>query len=312
MAQPKQRTGLNPLSYLGVEPSSPNNFVIHARNPTANDYSNFNLGDEWLNSATDTVYKLVDKDNNVATWSSIGGGSLTLTIATDSGSASPSADTINLLGGTNINTSGTGDTVTINLDSTITGITSLTLDALTINNSLTLGFGTDGVLVADGAGAITASSGTDGQILISSSAGAPAWSTITAGTNISITNAANSITINSTGGSGGVTWNYVTGTTQAMAVGQGYLVNNVAQVVLTLPVTAAQLTVMRVKGMGAGGWKIAQNAGQFIGWDETDNTTTGITGYLESTDDFDAVEIICTTADTVWQILTTKGNVTVV
>ena len=32
-------TGLNPLSYMGVEPSSPPNFVRYANPPTTNDFA---------------------------------------------------------------------------------------------------------------------------------------------------------------------------------------------------------------------------------------------------------------------------------
>jgi hypothetical protein len=44
---------------------------------------------------------------------------------------------------------------------------------------------------------------TNGQIIIGSTGGTPAPATLTAGSNITITNAANSITIASSGGSGG-------------------------------------------------------------------------------------------------------------
>lgn len=111
---------------------------------------------------------------------------------------------------------------------------------------------------------------------------------------------------------GGVRWEYVTATTKAAEVNYGYLVDNASQVDVSLPTTAAQLTILRVKGLGAGGWKISQAAGQSIVWDESSSTTTGAGGYLESTDDNDAVELICTTADTTWAVLSSMGNITVV
>ena len=54
---------------------------------------------------------------------------------TDSGTASPSANTIHIVGGSNINTYGSGSTVTVNLDYTITGLTNLTVQNLTVTNS---------------------------------------------------------------------------------------------------------------------------------------------------------------------------------
>jgi len=44
----------------------------------------------------------------------------------------------------------------------------------------------------------------------------------------------------------------------------GYKANSGAQVVITLPSDVAVGDVVRVSGVGTGGWKIAQNAGQSI------------------------------------------------
>lgn len=196
MVRAKQRTGINPLDYMGVEPSSPNNFIIQARNPATSDYNGYNLGDEWLNSATEAVFKLVNKASNVATWTSVGGASTTITFDADSGSAVPSANVLNVVGGTNLNSVGSGNTLTLNLDAALSGITTLELDDLTVTTSLTLDFATDGVLVVNGSGVVSASSGTNGQLLISSSAGAPAWANITSSdSSLTITNGANTIDI---------------------------------------------------------------------------------------------------------------------
>lgn len=123
----------------------------------------------------------------------------------DSGSAQPSGGVLNIAGGSNINTSGTGNTVTVNLNSTLTGLTNLTVDNLTVNTSETLSFATAGVVQSDSSGHLSSTEGTDGQILIGSTSGAPAWANITAGSNVTITNAHNSITIAATGGGGGGT-----------------------------------------------------------------------------------------------------------
>jgi hypothetical protein len=109
----------------------------------------------------------------------------------------------------------------------------------------------------------------------------------------------------------GLTWNEETGTSATMAVDNGYVANNAALVTLTLPATAAFGTKIRVAGKGDGGWAIAQNAGQTIIWDEAASTTTGVGGSLASTDDYDAVELLCITADTDWVVLSSKGNITV-
>ncbi len=108
----------------------------------------------------------------------------------------------------------------------------------------------------------------------------------------------------------GMTWNEVTGTTQAADVDNGYIANNAALVTVTLPTTAAVGSVVRIAGKGAGGWKLAQNASENIRFGST-ITTTGTGGYLESTDDFDAVEVLCIVADTNWVVVSSIGNITI-
>jgi hypothetical protein len=112
-------------------------------------------------------------------------------------------------------------------------------------------------------------------------------------------------------GSSGFTWNEVVvmGPT-SMVANNGYVANNAGLVTLTLPVTAAFGTVIRVAGKGGGGWLIAQNAGQTIHFGVVD-TSTGAGGSLESTDQYDAVELLCTEADTDWTVLSVIGNLTV-
>jgi hypothetical protein len=124
---------------------------------------------------------------------------------------------------------------------------------------------------------------------------------------ISTSAAGSTVTIASTS----IVWNEVTGTTQAIAVNNGYILNNASQVEATLPSTASVGDVVRVIGLGAGGWKIKQNASQYIRWDESSVTTTGTGGYLESTDDHDAVELICTVTNNGWGVLSSKGNLTI-
>lgn len=61
-------------------------------------------------------------------------GSVASSFVTDSGTATPSSNIINILGGTNIGTTGAGNTVTINLDNNVT-LTPTTGTALTINGA---------------------------------------------------------------------------------------------------------------------------------------------------------------------------------
>jgi len=161
---------------------------------------------------------------------------------------------------------------------------------------------------ATGTSALTALTLTDGQIVVGNTAGAPLAATITAGSGISVTNAANSITIAATGG---VSTVEVTGTTQAMAVNTDYIANNAALVTLTLPATAALGTEMSVLYKGAGGWLVAQNAGQTIRFG-TSTTTAGVGGSLASSAAGDCIKFKCITADTLFEVFSSQGNITVV
>ena len=90
----------------------------------------------------------------------------------------------------------------------------------------------------------------NGQLPIGSGGADPVLSTLTAGTGITIANGAGSITINAAGG--GLSWTDVTGSSQAMAINNGYTANNAGLVTLTLPSTAAYGTTMAVVGKGSG------------------------------------------------------------
>jgi len=131
--------------------------------------------------------------------------------------------------------------------------------------------------------------------------------TIAGSGSISTSGAGSTVTISG----GGIIWNEVTGTSQTAAVNNGYIGNNVALVTITLPATASVGDVVRVIGLGAGGVKVGQNASQYIRWDESNVTTTGVGGSLASTDDHDAVELICTVTNNGWSVLSSKGNWTI-
>lgn len=152
---------------------------------------------------------------------------------------------------------------------------------------------------------------TDGQLVVGSTAGAPAAATLTAGANVGISVGSNSITISSTGGSGYV-WTEVSGTSQQMAVDNAYVANNAGLVTFTLPDTASVGDTVIVQGKGAGGWLIAQNAGESIHLGSS-TTTVGVGGSLASTNRYDSIELVCITADTEWATVTgPMGVITVV
>jgi hypothetical protein len=127
---------------------------------------------------------------------------------------------------------------------------------------------------------------------------------------ITVTGNPGTNTLTITGGASSFTWNDVTTPTEVMVANNGYLADNAGLVTLTLPATAPQFSVIQVAGRGAGGWQIAQNAGQNIQFGDM-STTSGVTGYLASTKANDCVYLLCTVANTTFQVLNSVGNLTV-
>lgn len=103
----------------------------------------------------------------------------------------------------------------------------------------------------------------------------------------------------------------VTGTSATMVANNLYIANNAGLVTLTLPATAAQGTILEIVGNGAGGWLIAQNAGQSIN-DGISSTTVGATGSLASTQRYNALRLVCVLANTTWNVVSSQGNFTIV
>lgn len=109
-------------------------------------------------------------------------------------------------------------------------------------------------------------------------------------------------------GSGSILFNWLVVTVNTlMASNIGYIANSGSLITLTLPTTAAIGDIIKVTGKGAGGWTIAQNAGQFIQFGSV-TTTTGVGGSLSSNDPSDSVELVCVTTDTEWLVLSSVGT----
>ena len=113
-------TGLNPLSYMGVEPSSPPNFVRYANPPTTNDFG-FDIGTIWLVPSPISVYMLVAKPQNVANWLQLSGGTGAIDeIITQDGAIEATAGAVTINSGANINIPVTPpSTITVNLDTSL-------------------------------------------------------------------------------------------------------------------------------------------------------------------------------------------------
>ena len=94
-----------------------------------------------------------------------------------------------------------------------------------------------------------------------------------------------------------------------MDVNTGYIANNVSQVTLLLPGTAAVGDMVAVVGKGSGGWTVTQNTGQSIHF--LDDTTTTTTGSITAIEDRATLGILCTTANSEWTVLDSVGNFTI-
>jgi len=109
------------------------------------------------------------------------------------------------------------------------------------------------------------------------------------------------------GGGVGITWNEITDTSQTASSNNGYIANNSSQVNITLPSSCAIGSLIAIVGKGSGGWKISQNAGQTIHFINID-TTTGTSGYVQSTEQYDSLELVCITANTDFVVRNSVGT----
>ncbi len=102
----------------------------------------------------------------------------------------------------------------------------------------------------------------------------------------------------------------VTGTSQTLIPSTTHFANNASLVTFLLPSSLSEGQWFRVQGKGAGGWIVTQNSGQQIAWSSTVSTTSGISGSLASTDQYDSI-LIFVLSSTACVVSQAKGNITV-
>lgn len=138
---------------------------------------------------------------------------------------------------------------------------------------------------------------TNGQLLIGDTGADPVPATISAGTGVTITNGAGTITVSSTGG--GQAWSTVTAATLAAAVNNTYVLNHASTAcVVTLPATAALGSKIGLRGLaGSGGWTATANTSQTI---QFGNQSSSSAGSWSSTDAGDCCDLECIVANTTW------------
>lgn len=166
-----------------------------------------------------------------------------------------------------------------------------------------------GILIGEGASAVTPIVLTAGQVLVGTTASDPVGATMTGTLGITVTATTGAIAISGSGV--GTTWVDQSGASVTMAVNTGYIADNAGLVTLTLPAAAAIGSVFQIVGKGAGGWKVAQNASQLIQFGNV-VTTTGTGGSLASANQYDCVTIVCITTNTGYSVTDSIGNITYV
>lgn len=92
----------------------------------------------------------------------------------------------------------------------------------------------------------------------------------------------------------------VTAPTRQMATNTSYISDSASLVTFTLPITAALGELLIVTGKGTGGWRINQNGGQTLYLGDQ-QSTTGSSGYIASTDFGDSITLECITANADWR-----------
>ena len=200
-------------------------------------------------------------------------------------------------GGSSQLVSTSGNTVTIDnrvASASVTGVASFNSTYLTVSNgavSLASAYQVTGDTVAVGTGIAVSRSGNTSTV---TNIGVQSFNGATGAVTAGVALAFSVITAD-----------------QTAAINTGYIANKGTLLTITLPTTAAVGSVIRVSGMNAGLWKIAQNASGIIHFGKTD-TTTGVGGYISSTLTRDAVELVCCVANNEWNVISSVGNITIV
>lgn len=154
-----------------------------------------------------------------------------------------------------------------------------------------------------GIGGLTAY-GTANQVLgMNAAATGYEYKTITAGTNVSVTQGVNSITIAATGNP----IVEITGTTQAAAANTIYIPHNASLTTITMPATTAIGSLYQIIGEGAGGWKLVLPTGTVAVGVGGFTTTAG--GSLASTDRYCTITIRLI-ATNKFSVTTSQGTIT--
>ena len=147
----------------------------------------------------------------------------------------------------------------------------------------------------------------NGQMIIGSTGATPVVGTITVSGNLSATVGAGTFALATTG-SGNYSFVDETTTSRTLTAFQAMVADNAGVVTGTIPALAAFGDVFEIVGKGSGGWLLQANAGQTI---NLGSSPTTVAGSLASTNRYDAVQVVCVTANTTFVVRSVIGNLTV-
>lgn len=99
--------------------------------------------------------------------------------------------------------------------------------------------------------------------------------------------------------------------TAVMVPFKAYRPTNASLTTFTLPASCPEGAVISIEGMGAGGWAIAQGAGQMIVYGDL-STTAGVAGKVSSLHERDVIKLRCIAADTTYQVISSIGNLDII
>lgn len=200
---------------------------------------------------------------------------------------------LNLVASGDIQVTTNGQTITIGYTGISVGST-IQITGATVSNPNFTGVGN--VIVSTGGG---------GTVFVSGNTGA--YANFATTTNLAATGSSLQTQINSLGAPGGLSWSLVTGSSFVSA-NNGYIVNCLTGVCnLLMPATGSIGNIVRITSLSASGWRVNQSGTGFIYFGNA-STTTGISGYMQSTHARDTIEMVCTSTSG-WNIISSIGNI---
>lgn len=238
----------------------------------------------------------------------------------------PTLNSLTVTGQTRFTDGFTSSTLTVTGNTSLQGLTSTTISATTyLNvNAVTGGSFSNNVITLSGTGNVngvqitgftsgggevnTASNLGSGTGLFATKSGVDLQfkSLTSTGNTVTITNNSTTVNLESSSPGGGFTWNS-SNTTQSMTADNGYVTTGSTLTTFTLPSTIAFGKTVEIAGNSTGLWRLNQNSGQQIRFGNTATTVTS--GILSATSQGDCIKLICVSADTLFIVTSSMGNI---